>query len=495
MRISSNTIFDSNVAAMNTQQARLLQTQQQITSGRRILTAADDPVAAARALDITQSDAMNAQYASNRDAARHSLSLTETNLQGVTSLLQDVKTAVVQAGNGSFTVTDRKSIATDLSGRLQELIGLSNSTDGIGNYLFSGFQTRTKPFVDTPAGTAYFGDDGQRLIQASAARQLSSTNTGAEVFMRIKDGNGTFTTGAAATNAGTGVISPGSITNSALLTGHNYTVVFASPAAPAPNNVGNGTISTPMGTPLTTDDYSIVFTSASTYNVTSTTTTVPPVGPTSVSVGNVFASGQNIVLPNGLQTAIQSGTVPFVAGDQFTVASSPGYTVTDTTNATVVLPAAPATAGRVPYVSGQAIGFNGMQFDIQGVPKTGDTFTVAPSANESIFKTISDLVNLLNVEPAGGKLGNGIVRGLNNLDNALNNVLTTRASLGVRLNELDALQNEGDNLGLQFKQSLSLLQDVDYNKAISDLTMQNTALQAAQQTFSKVSGLSLFKYI
>ncbi|HEX5364179.1 MAG TPA: flagellar hook-associated protein FlgL, partial [Gallionella sp.] len=293
---------------------------------------------------------------------------------------------------------------------------LANSTDGIGNYLFSGFQTRTPPFANTPGGVAYFGDDGQRLVQASASRQLSSTNTGAELFMRIKDGNGTFTTGAAATNTGTGVISIGSLGN------------------PPPTAAQ----------------------AASTYQVAFTVS--PPATP-------------------GLPDVIT-------------------YVVTDTTLATQVLPVPPLPAvPGVPYVSGQAISFNGIQFDIQGVPKTGDTFTVAPSANESVFKTISDLVNLLNVEQAGGKLSNGIVRGLNNLDNALNNVLTTRASVGVRLNELDALQNEGDNLGLQFKQSLSLLQDVDYNKAISDLTMQNTALQAAQQTFSKVSGLSLFKYI
>lgn len=425
MRISSNTIYDSNVAAMNTQQARLLQTQQQITSGRRILTAADDPVAAARALDLTQSDAMNTQFAANRDAARHSLSLTEASLQGVTSLLQDVKTAVVSAGNGAYTVSDRKSIATELSGRLQELVGLANSTDGIGNYLFSGFQTKTQPFVDTPAGMAYFGDDGQRMVQASAARQMPSTNTGAELFMRIKDGNGTFTTGAAATNTGTGVISIGSVGN------------------PPPTAAQ----------------------AASTYTLSFTVQPDMPGG------------------PNITKYVVRDTTPPAVP---------PGTQVLP--DPLLPPPPAPAIMG-VSYVSGQSISFNGVQFDIQGVPANGDSFTVAPSSNESVFKTISDLVALLNVAPAGGTLSNGLVRGLNNLDNALNNVSTTRASLGVRLNELDALQNEGDNLGLQFKQSLSLLQDVDYNKAISDLTMQNTALQAAQQTFSKVSGLSLFKYI
>lgn len=423
MRVSSNTIFDSNVASMTQQQARLLQTQQQITTGRRILTAADDPVAAARALDISQADAMNTQFATNRDSARHNLSLTETTLQGVTTLLQDVKTAAVAAGNGSLTATDRASIATELSGRLQELVSLANSTDGIGNYLFAGFQTRTQPFADTPLGIGYFGDDGQRLIQVNSSRQMAAGNPGADVFMRIKNGNGTFITQAAATNTGTGVNTVGSVVDSAALKpGHTYSLTFSvGPDAPG-------------GPDLTK------------YVVWDTT---PPAAPPGTQV-----------LPDPLAPP----------------------------------PVPPAVLG-VPYVSGQAISFDGIQFDIEGAPANGDTFTVAPSSNESVFKTISDLIDVLNTAPVGASVANGLNRGLNHIDNALNNVLTVRSSLGVRLNELDALQTEGDNLGLQFKQSLSLLQDVDYNKAISDLVMQQTALQAAQQTFSKVSGLSLFNYL
>lgn len=405
MRISSNTLFDSNVAAMSQQQARLLQTQQQIASGRRILTASDDPVAATRALDITQSDAMNTQYAANRGAARHTLSLAESTLQSVTSLLQDVRTATISAGNGAFANSDRQTIAAELSGRLQELTGLANSTDGAGNYLFAGFQSKTQPFVDTPAGMGYFGDDGQRLVQVGASRQMASSNSGSDVFMRVKNGNGTFVTQAATANTGSGIASLGNVINPALLTGHNYQVDFTVAAG------------------------------ITTYSVTDNST-LP--APTVLSAGNA-------------------------------------------------------------YVSGQAISFDGMQFDIQGAPANGDSFTVSPSANESIFKTISDLIAALNTPLASGggmaQLTGSLNRGLNNLDNALDNVLVTRSSLGLRLNEIDALQTAGDDLSLQFRQTLSELQDVDYNKALSDLTQQQMYLQAAQQTFSKVSGLSLFDYL
>lgn len=399
MRISSNTLFDSNVALLGQQQTRLLHTQQQVASGRRILTASDDPAAAARALEITQSDAMNTQYAANRIAARHTLSLAESNLQSVTSLLQDVQTAVVNAGNGSLNNSDRKTIATELGGRLQELIGLANSTDGLGNYLFAGFQSKTPPFVDTPTGIGYFGDDGQHNVQVSATRQIASSDSGADMFMRVKNGNGTFISQAAAANTGTGVISSGSVTNpAALVAGNSYSISFS-----------------------------------------------------------------------------------LVAGVM-------NYTVT---GAPVAL-AAPVTGA---YVSGQAINFDGIQVDIQGTPAVTDTFTVTPSTNESVFKTISDLINALNGPVVGANLTNSLNRGLNNLDNALNNILTTRSSLGLRLNEIDVLQTTGEDLSLQYKQTLSVLQDVDYNKAISDLTQQQMSLQAAQKSFTKISELSLFSYL
>jgi len=400
MRISSNTIFDSNVAAMGQQQIRLMQTQQQIASGKRLSSASTDPVAATRALDITQSDAINNQQASSRAAARHTLSLAESTLQGVTTLLQDVRTAAVYAGNGTLNSSDRATLATDLSGRLQELVGLANSTDGVGNYLFSGFQSKTQPFVDTPAGMGYFGDDGQRLAQVSATRQMAASDSGADVFMRIRNGNGTFVTQATAGNSGSGVISAGAVVNPAALTGNNYSISFSMAAG------------------------------VSNYSVINTTTGLPV----------------------------------------------PGMTAQ-------------------PYTSGQAIAFDGMRLDIQGAPASGDSFAVTPSSNESVFKTISNLIATLNAPVVGSNLTNGLNRGINNLDNALGNVLTVRATLGLRLNEIDALQTTGEDMGLQLKQTLSQLQDVDYNKAISDLTQQQVTLQAAQKSFTQVANLSLFTYL
>lgn len=493
MRVSSNTLYDTSVASLGQQQSRLQQTQQQVSTGRRMLTASDDPVAAARALDVSQSEAMNTQYSSNRGAARNTLSLAESSLQSVTSLLQDVRTAVVGAGNGSFNNSDRSTIATELSGRLQELTGLANSTDGVGNYLFAGFQSKTQPFVDTTAGMGYFGDDGQRSVQVSASRQMASSNSGADVFMRVKNGNGTFVTQAATTNIGSGTVSVGAVSNTASLTGNSYTVEFATwSTLAAAGNAGTGVISTAsVVTPalVTGNNYNVVFgAGGTTYTVNNLTTGLPVTGATP------YVSGQAIAF-DGLQFNIQGAPA---AGDVFNVSPPVSGTYTVTNN-TTGLPVTGMMAQT--YVSGQAISFDGMRIDIQGTPNFGDKFTVSPSTNESVFKTISDLIVALNTPISAAtvngmsQLANSLHTGLNNLDNALNNILSTRSTLGLRLNEVDALQSSGDDLSLQFKQTLSGLQDVDYNKALSDLMQQQMGLQASQKSFAKVAGLSMFDYM
>ena len=409
MRISTSTLFDVNVTALNTQQSKLLHTQQQISTGRRILTPADDPAAAAHVLQVSQADATNTQYVNNINKAQDSVTLSEGTLESATLLVQNIQTTAVNAGNPLLSNADRRILAIDLQDKLDQLTTMANTRDAVGNFLFSGFKGTTQPFVNTPTGVQYAGDDGQRLVQVSANRQLSTSDSGADVFMRIKNGNGTFVTQPDPANTGTGIASVGNVVNPALLTGNSYQIDFAVAAG------------------------------VTTYTVTNTTT--------------------------GLQ-----------------------------------VPPAPPVVNN-PYVSAQSISFDGVQFDIQGAPANGDKFTVLPSTNESVFKTISDLINTLNTPLIPGNaagtalLTAGINHGLTGMDNALNSVLTARASQGSRLTELDSQKATVTDLGNQFKQTLSSLQDLDYNKAITDLTQQKTMLEAAQKSFLQVQNLSMFNFM
>jgi flagellar hook-associated protein 3 FlgL len=405
MRIASSTIFENGTSQLGNLQSSLSKLQLQLSTGRRLITAADDPIAASRALEVTQSDSINSQFVTNRQNAKSSLSQVELALTGATGLLQDAQTLAVNAGNGTLSDADRASLATDLSGRLDDLLGLANTADGAGGYLFAGFKANTLPFIKTPTGAQYQGDQGQRILQVGSSRQLPISDSGNSVFEDNVNGNGTFVTGAAAANTGSGIVSSGSVTNAAALTGNNYSITFNISAATPP---------------------------ATTFDVTNTTTGLP------VSAGNA-------------------------------------------------------------YVSGQPISFDGLQFDVRGSPASGDSFTVQPSTKQSVFTTLTNLINTLKLPSVGAAGQAALTNGLNaahdNLNSALDNVLSVRSSVGSRLRELDSLDSAGSDLDIQYKQTLSNLQDLDYTKALSEFAQNQTALDAAQKSFVKISGLSLFNFI
>ena len=73
MRISTSSLYNSNVASMNTLEVQIAHTQQQISTGQRILSPSDDPSGAARAVELLLSDSTNTQFATNRTAATNTL--------------------------------------------------------------------------------------------------------------------------------------------------------------------------------------------------------------------------------------------------------------------------------------------------------------------------------------------------------------------------------------------------------------------------------------
>jgi flagellar hook-associated protein 3 FlgL len=296
-------IFDAGVSSMNKQSALLLHIQQQIASGRRILTPADDPVGAARVLEVTQSRDILTQYTTNQDSAMSALGLAEGQLESATEILQRVRELTIQAGGPSLTASSRQAIAVELRARYDNLMGIANAADGQGQFQFSGYQGATKPFSGTVddliagAEITYVGDDGQRRIQVSATRLLEVSDSGSDVFMRT----------------------------------------------------GNG---------------------------------------------------------------------------------------------------------------------------------------------ESVFKTMATLIGQLELNDT-----TGLTTAITKIDQAGDNILRVRAALGSRMNEVEALGYLNQDLSLQYDQTLSKLQDLDYAKAISDLTLKQNQLEAAQESFSKISQLSLFDYL
>jgi len=196
MRISTGMIFESGLNSIQDRTSTLLRTQQQLAAGRRILSPSDDPVAAARALEITQAKTVGLTQATTRDNAKSSLGLVDAQIQSSSDLMMRVRELTVQAGNSTLTASDRRSIATELRARFEEMVALANSRDGTGLYLFGGYQTGNKPFAGSVEnGVRYGGDGGIRTLGVSSSRDLPISDSGDDLFMRVQNGNGVFLTG------------------------------------------------------------------------------------------------------------------------------------------------------------------------------------------------------------------------------------------------------------------------------------------------------------
>ncbi|MCH8619015.1 flagellar hook-associated protein FlgL [Undibacterium sp. TS12] len=227
MRISTSTIYETGGSRISDLQVGLNKTQQQIAAGRRILTPADDPIDSARALVISQSDSLNTQFATNRQAAKNNLSVSESVLGNVTDTLHNIKALIVQAGNGTYSDTERGFIAQELQGNLDQLLGLANSTDGTGNYLFSGFSTTVAPYTKVAGGAAYNGDQGQRFLQADTSRQIPLSSPGTAIFENIRTSAGQFNVQSNPSNVGQALATAAiNVPTSGSLTGNNYEVAF-----------------------------------------------------------------------------------------------------------------------------------------------------------------------------------------------------------------------------------------------------------------------------
>ncbi|MGB5279419.1 MAG: flagellar hook-associated protein FlgL [Gammaproteobacteria bacterium] len=191
MRISTSWIFQQGVNAMLDQQTALARTQQQLATGQRILNPSDDPSASTRVLELDQLIDTTQQYQRNSEYAETRLKLEETVLSEVGDVLQRVRELAVRANNDTLSAGDRQAIAIEVRTSLDGLLQLANSKDAIGEYLFSGNKTGTRPFSDSGAGTfTYDGDQGVRSLQIGPTRQVSVGDAGDNVFMKVDDGAG-----------------------------------------------------------------------------------------------------------------------------------------------------------------------------------------------------------------------------------------------------------------------------------------------------------------
>ncbi len=413
MRVSTVTMYEQSTASINRQQNDFLKVSQQIASGRRVVNPSDDPQAASRAVGVDQSKAITEQYEDSRVSARNSLAQTESILNSISDAVTSAKTLLIQASSDTLSDVDRESIASELKGVYETMIGQANATDGNGRYIFGGYKDDAPPFVKSPTGNIeYNGDTNTRLQRVDASRLMPVTENGATIFQGAPSGAG-YIAEADVANQGSVTFSGPQVTNvNDPDYGESFRVLFAE------DGVGNPTYSVEQ------------------------------------------FDGANWQPVTGLENQ--------------------------------------------PYdVAGEQLSFGGVSLSLKGTPEVGDEILVAQSGSEQrpadLFRTMEAAIRVLETpaENATQKaaLRNTLNTSMRDLDNSLDNVLTVRAAAGAKLNELDVIDAVGGNRMLNYEQTLSDLVDLDYADAISEYSLRQVGLQAAQKAFVDIKGMSLFDFM
>ena len=299
-RISTANAYDNALNNLMSRQDNLTQTQEQMTSGKRVIKASDDPTAAARAERARALSDRTTASERAVDASANAMTLTESALGDAGELLQQARELVVSAGDASYSDAERASKADAIKAIRDQLFSVANRPDGQGGFVFSGQGSGGAPFLDKPGGVVFQGVGGS--VNVATDEPLPLTLDGGSVWLSANTGNGVFVT--KNTNSTTAWIDAGRVTAPDQITNSTYDIKFSNTA----------------GTP--------------TYSVIKDGSTV--------SSGNAYTSGQTITV-DGMSFAI-SGTP--ADGDDFqTTPSTKSLSVFDALDNAVAALSTPDQGG------------------------------------------------------------------------------------------------------------------------------------------------------
>ncbi|TAL86743.1 MAG: flagellar hook-associated protein 3 [Rhodanobacter sp.] len=234
MRLSTQWLYQQSVSTMLNQQSALASTQNQVSTGKRINVASDDPAGAGQVLSLNHVIAANDQFTGNINSASNRLSTEQTVLSSVGNLYDSARSMAIQGINGSLSNSDRAGMATQLGQMRDQLVQLANASDSSGAALFAGTSTTTAPFVKDAAGAVgYVGTDTVQQASIGPGLKVPTSDAGSHLFMNIPAGNGSFAASAGNANTGTLVVGANGVTDPATwragnaASGGAYTITFA----------------------------------------------------------------------------------------------------------------------------------------------------------------------------------------------------------------------------------------------------------------------------
>jgi flagellar hook-associated protein 3 FlgL len=224
MRIATANAYARTIETLQQRQQQLSDAQAQLTSGKRVARASDDPTAAARAERALATAARSGADQRALEASRNAMQQAEAALGGAVELLQQARELVVAAGNGSYSDAERANLGARLHSLREQLFGIANRGDGAGGWLFGGQGSAAPPFVDGLGGVRFVGSAGATSVQAGD--RLPMTIDGEAAWLAARSGNGVFVTAPDAANGPGAWIDAGRVADPSALTGDDYRIVF-----------------------------------------------------------------------------------------------------------------------------------------------------------------------------------------------------------------------------------------------------------------------------
>ena len=530
MRISTTQIYESTTANYQRNYSNVIKTGEEVSSGIKLNTASDDPVGAARVLQLTQQNAMLTQYESNIATISTNVDNSETAMSNITGTMQLAREAIVKAGNGTYTDASRVAIANELKQYQSQLLGLMNSQDSNGQYIFSGSKSSTPAYTESADGTyVYNGDQTSMNLSVGDGLVLASNTTGYEAFeLSINSTRTSATRLSPATEDGKVVLSGGLVTstsvyNSAYQGGEPYTLTFSSSTQ---FRITDGT-----GKDVTTDassagNYTSGGIGAQTFtfrgvemnlNVNlsaaekaTTATADAAMTNRSYSLASTPDNVNATRSPGNASSATVSSSAVGTSAADLTAYNNTfptGGAILRFTSATdYELYASPITGSSTPVSSGTMAGGNakasGVNFAINGTPAAGDQFVVQSGTRqtENVLNTLTAAIKALST-PADGdlvatqKLNASMTSALGNLSSSIEQVSTAKAAGGARQLAAMAQGTTNDLLKGNNTVEQGTYVNADIIEATTRLTLQKTMLDASQQVFVQLSKLNLFSQL
>jgi flagellar hook-associated protein 3 FlgL len=530
MRVASSHIFniaDRNMAKVNRQ---VVDTQEQISTGQRVLTPADDPVAAVKILQITHSLAQTEQFRKNIDIAENSLGLEESALASISTLLQRTQELAVKSANtATLTREDYSILASEVDEHLKELVNLLNTKNANGDFIFGGYQSASAPFVgEASSGFRYAGDEGQQFIQIAPNTRVAATDSGLNTFVKVPSESKTFNTYPGPDNRSEppAAINVGRVYDQAIYDDfypRDLVITFNPDNSVSPPRKNFTITERETQRVLVANEIYVPGEEIRIQGAAVRISGAPISGEPAVPSEWVFGAEQAPLFPVTLappgqtlrlQVGEQTGTLTLSGTFNSLADLAAGLNDSATGNAaTLERLGLSADAQGIQQIQGLAFSLTktspaiaamlGMTDADQGAlidngqrARPGDRFLMDSSDKQDVLTTLArfseSMKSYTGDTQSRQALSDQIAATLANLDNAQTRVSNTTASIGARLNTLESTRGLHIDIDLVGKAVLSDIRDLDYAEASTRLAQQTLILQATQQSFIRVSQLTLF---